>query len=640
MPARPAWSGTSRRLIVSFVLVLLVPAIAVVWLGVRLIEQDRALAVRQLRERRDSAADRLIAGFEQTLSATERRLASTDALPVHPDDDAVVLRVRPASIAAFPKDHLLYVPALPPDASDAADAFASGETLEFVANDYRASADAYRGLTASSSPSIRAGALLRLARASRKANRMDEALRAYEELSRMTDVRLSGLPADLVGRRAKCALLEEVGRAEDLTQEARALHADLMAARWTLDRGTFAAYIDQARRWAGNVPPIDTDREALSQAAAWIWQQWNDTPGTFKSASRRAARFGKINMTILAQPVGDGVDVLVAGPRFGQREWFETPRAIADARGLRVALADEGGQSADMERRAAAATRLPWDLYIGSADAAADLDEIGARRTLILTGLTLLVSIVGAGAYFILRAMSREFAVAQLQSDFVAAVSHEFRTPLTSLRQFTDLLSGNPDLPAAKRATFYEAQSRATERLRRLVESLLDFGRMEAGARPYRLEPRPAGPLVRSIVEDFQRDAAPAGFTIDLTIHDAGAEIAVDTEAFTRALWNLLDNAIKYSGSSRLVTVALDVEDARVVVRVRDKGLGIPRSEHERIFEKFVRGEASRAHRISGTGIGLAMVRHIVAAFGGSVAVESAPGQGSTFSIVLPVSST
>jgi signal transduction histidine kinase len=215
-------------------------------------------------------------------------------------------------------------------------------------------------------------------------------------------------------------------------------------------------------------------------------------------------------------------------------------------------------------------------------------------------------------------------------------VSHEFRTPLTSLRQFTDLLNDDPDLPAGKRRTFYQAQARATERLRRLVESLLDFGRMEAGARPYRLERLSTVPLVRDIVEDFRRDGAPDGFTIEASIGDHGGSVDVDPDAFARALWNLLDNAVKYSGSSRTVSVNVEVRDGSVAISVRDRGPGVPRDEQDEIFKKFVRGTASRARGIKGTGIGLAMVRHIVEAHGGTVRVESAPGEGSVFTIVLP----
>lgn len=642
-----AWLGASRRLILSFVLVLLVPAAAVVWLGVRLIEQDRALASRQLRERRESAADRLTAGLEQAVSSTERRLhGGPTLLPIQPDDDAVVVTLRPNGIETYPRAPLLYVPAIPPGPAEPTDAFETGEALEFRAQDYQGAAAAFRALAASPSAAVRAGALLRLARTLRHTGRADEALRVYADLARLPDVRLSGLPADLVARRARCTLLQELGRDAELGAEARLLHTDLLAARWPIDHGTFLAYSNQVDRWLGAEQPVAAERDALAAALEWIWRQRADSDrGEFPAAGRRALRFAGVGMTILWQSSGDRLLVLVAGPRFQKRQWFEELLSALGARGLQLSLADAEGQAvvgtlptdvSATEQRTSAVTHLPWTVFVGSSDVAADLDELANRRRLLLTGLALLVGLVIAGGYFVVRAVSREFAVGQLQSDFVSAVSHEFRTPLTSLGQFTDLLNDDPDLPASKRRTFYQAQARATERLRRLVESLLDFGRMEAGARPYRLERLSTAPLVHGIVGDFRRDGAPHEFIVEASIGEDSGAVDVDPDAFARALWNLLDNAVKYSGSSRTVSVNVTVRDGSVAIGVRDRGLGIPRHEHDAIFKKFVRGAASRTHGIKGTGIGLAMVQHIVDAHGGTVRVESAPGEGSTFTIVLP----
>ena len=496
---------------------------------------------------------------------------------------------------------------------------------------------------------MRAGALLRLARILRKLGRADEALRIYADLAQILNVHLSGVPAELVARRARCVLFEELGRGTELYAEARSLQTNLVAARWAVDRGTFLAYSAQINGWVGGDQAIAPEREALSAASAWIYQRWIDSGrGEFDAASRQALHFAGVGVTVLWQSQGDRLVVLVAGPEFQHREWFDAPRSALNARGLWVALSDADNLAvlgapprdmSDTERRTSAMTTLPWTVFVGSADAAAELGELATRRRLLLAGLALLVGLVIAGGYVIVRAVLREFAVAQLQSDFVAAVSHEFRTPLTSLRQFVDLLNDDPGLPAEKRRTFYQAQARATERLRRLVESLLDFGRMEAGARPYRYKQQSVAPLVRGIIEDFRRDGTPADFTVEASINEDSGAVDVDPDAFARALRNLLDNAIKYSGSSRTVSVSVDVHDGSVAVNVRDEGLGIPRHEQDAIFTKFVRGTASQAHGIKGTGIGLAIVRHIVEAHRGTVRVESTPGEGSMFTIVLPTAS-
>jgi two-component system, OmpR family, phosphate regulon sensor histidine kinase PhoR len=230
----------------------------------------------------------------------------------------------------------------------------------------------------------------------------------------------------------------------------------------------------------------------------------------------------------------------------------------------------------------------------------------------------------------------REFAVARLQSDFVAAVSHEFRTPLTTLRQFTDMLRHGAAMGDERRALCYEAQSRATDRLTRLVESVLDFGRMEAGSRPYRFEPCDCAELTRRAVEEFRVEPQAAGYDIELRDDLPDAAIQADPEALSRALGNLLENAVKYSPDSRTIRVAVARRNGAVPISVRDHGIGIPAGEQRVIFRQFQRGEQARKLGIKGTGIGLAMVDHIVRAHRGRVEVESQPGEGSTFTLVLP----
>jgi signal transduction histidine kinase len=252
-------------------------------------------------------------------------------------------------------------------------------------------------------------------------------------------------------------------------------------------------------------------------------------------------------------------------------------------------------------------------------------------------GLAAILLLISAGSYFIWRSVNRELAVARLQSDFVSAVSHEFRTPLTTLRQFNELLVDEDDLAPEKRSSYYQAQSRATERLHRLVESLLDFGRMEAGRRPYRFERLDAGALAKDIAEEFAGEVKGGGFTVECSLDSVEYPVHADSEALSRALWNLLDNAVKYSGESRRAEVTVDRKDSAVSIAVRDHGIGIPAAEQERIFQKFVRGAAAMTQGVKGTGIGLAMVRHIADAHGGTVQVASAPGEGSTFTIVLPI---
>jgi len=165
---------------------------------------------------------------------------------------------------------------------------------------------------------------------------------------------------------------------------------------------------------------------------------------------------------------------------------------------------------------------------------------------------------------------------------------------------------------------------------------LLDLARMEAGARRYRFEPRDLGELLQRVVEDFRGVAVQTGHLIALSA-EGTAVVESDDEALSRAIHNLLDNAVKYSPTPTIVEVGLARHEHDVHVTVRDHGLGIPTGERDAIFSKFQRGEQARTLGITGTGIGLAMVAEIVRAHHGRVWVDSEPGKGSTFTIALPV---
>jgi signal transduction histidine kinase len=253
--------------------------------------------------------------------------------------------------------------------------------------------------------------------------------------------------------------------------------------------------------------------------------------------------------------------------------------------------------------------------------------------------LTLSFAVVGlvlaAGWYFILRAMSREVRLARLQSDFVAAVSHEFRSPLTSLSHVANLLADDRIASDDLRRRSYDVLVRESDRLRRLVEGLLDFGRFEAGAASLRMERTDVAALVRTTVADFQDRVRPDGYLVELAAPDAEVWAPADHEALSRALWNLLDNAVKYSPDSKTVWVDMSCNDGRIAIAVRDRGLGIPVHEQREIFDRFVRGAESKERRVRGTGIGLALVRDIVRAHGGDVQLTSEPGRGSQFTLVL-----
>jgi signal transduction histidine kinase len=248
----------------------------------------------------------------------------------------------------------------------------------------------------------------------------------------------------------------------------------------------------------------------------------------------------------------------------------------------------------------------------------------------------MMLTFLVAGSYFIARAVKREVDLARLQSDFVSAVSHEFRTPLAAMRQLSELLAAGRVLHEDRRQQYYDSLAGESRRLQHLVENLLNFGRLQAGVRPYRLEPLDPRALVEKVVAEFRSQLAQPDCQIEVSGDAEPVRLMGDADAVALALHNLLDNAVKYGGVGRTVSVSWGRKGERLALSVRDHGPGIPADERTRIFDRFVRGSAASAANVRGTGIGLAMVQQVVNTHGGAVTIESAPGAGSTFTMWLP----
>jgi signal transduction histidine kinase len=186
-----------------------------------------------------------------------------------------------------------------------------------------------------------------------------------------------------------------------------------------------------------------------------------------------------------------------------------------------------------------------------------------------------------------------------------------------------------------RRRKYYRVLAGEARRLQRLVETLLNFGKMEAGAQQYHFEKVDVRDLVRRAVREAAGEENEASSRVLVTGPESGIHLLGDADALALALRNLVDNGLKYSPATEKVEVKWNDGEGRVSISVVDHGPGVPREEHEAIFQKFVRGRAAIEASVKGTGIGLAMVRNILSAHGGEVRLESAPGRGSIFTIVL-----
>jgi signal transduction histidine kinase len=242
-----------------------------------------------------------------------------------------------------------------------------------------------------------------------------------------------------------------------------------------------------------------------------------------------------------------------------------------------------------------------------------------------------------AGLALVWTNVRRELRLSRLKSDFVANVSHELKTPLALIRLFAETLELGRVPSEEKARQYHGIINKESRRLTQLINNILDFSRIEAGRREYRFVRSDLAAVVRDVVDAYRFPIEQQGFALEVEMADDLPEVEVDPEAISQALINLVNNAIKYSPDHKRIRIALRREKEHVLLSVSDRGIGIPKAEQRRIFEKFYRAESSLLHATKGSGLGLALVQHIVEAHGGRVDVESVPGQGSTFTLVLPV---
>ncbi len=259
------------------------------------------------------------------------------------------------------------------------------------------------------------------------------------------------------------------------------------------------------------------------------------------------------------------------------------------------------------------------------------------QHSVYWVALFVVLCVTGLGAYFLWRDVTRELRVAAMRSQFIASVSHELKTPLTAIRIFSETLRLGRTKDAETRSEYLDTIVHESQRLTRLLNNVLDFSKIEKGKRRYHKESTCLAEIGRAVAETMQYPLIQKGFHLEVSIEDDLPELHVDRDAMEQALLNLLSNAMKYSGSSREIDLGIQRQDDHITMSVKDRGIGIELSERTRIFEKFHRVASPDNECIPGTGLGLALVAHIVEAHAGHIEVKSRPGEGTVFSIHLPL---
>src|SRR5262245_3971208 len=629
----------------------LLVACALGWLGWRVISQERALDRQRQRERLEQMADAVVASVQRTFTEVALRQGRSSEPAANEDPAAgepVRVRFDRTTVHTDPPHALLYYPAVAPAGLLSEREFIDADRLEFQEKDDARLLIALRAIAGSSDGITRAEALLRLARVQARMGQSAGALATYETLAAGSEInpRLD-VPYALLAGIERCRLFAAAKRSDALAAEADRLRGMVQSGSWQMRRASYIYYDSVLREIAAGAERAAPSpaRLAITEAVNRLWDDWHAMTDTADRHVREwVYPFEGMTLLVIGNAAAERLDAQVFTPDRLQQLVLGAISTQFGADRFAVGLLDEGGSPIFGDAVAATDTRtarpltvggLTWQIWVSAPVSANPTTAWQARY--LAVGLAVVVLIVGAACYAMARGVILEWRTSRLQSDFVSAVSHEFRSPLTTLVQLTELLAERRIRDESRRQTYFEVLQKETLRLQRLVESLLDFGRMEANRREYAREPIDFAELVRGVVHECQRDAATNGFELNVASPPGTLAVLADREAMSRVVRNLIENAMKYSPICRTVWIETAQDSGAAVLAVRDRGMGIAPAEQPRIFDKFVRGEAAKHACIQGTGIGLAMVKEVVKAHDGDIGLVSEVGVGSTFTIRLPL---
>jgi len=609
-------SSNTRRVILAIVAVAL-PSITLVALGTRLLVQESRLASQQQSEQIDAAY--------------RDAAASLDSLATRAAQSAFEAIADPSVLLVLPKGSSQTSIAAPMQAWSRA--MERGQELEFRSNNPASAVRAYREASnAATNPANKAAALHATGRAQMRSQQAEAAAQTFEEVLYLDpNVRdENGVPYSLYGA-ASLLLMDQVepvipaldthiAYPIDLTSLAAYQYRsvrDSLAITYSYDVSeAFDQFVDDALAVAQlkqDLPSITSFlRVGTSETSPWMLtnkDRW--FVGQIVFGDQEAVVALDVEMLIAQAFASQGLqhrgfESLVLRSSGDEAQRYLGPRFAGVFAGL--------VQSPDALQAGMSAER---------------------RLFVILAGL-LVIGLLSLGVFLLLRDTRRELEMARVRSEFVSSVSHELKTPLTTIRMYAETLRLRRQDDATREA-YLDTIISESERLTRLMNNVLDFSRIESGTRHYAMQRVAVQNVVQSTLNLFKSILDDQSVALTTSIQETPLLVDADADALEQAMLNLLSNAVKYSPETKEVAVDVRGESGRAIIAVSDSGMGISEEARARLFEPYFRAEDAQQAGIAGTGLGLSIVRHAAEAHGGTVSVQSEPGRGSTFTLSLPL---
>ncbi len=681
------------KVTVIFLLSLGIPSAFLLFLAVRGVEYDRTLTEQRLLAEHRGIADTLVVEVDKEILLIEQRLLGWfDQRSLFNESDTTnkssrlidELFVLVEGDLVYPYATLMY------DSDDGpsqlrvqtADAqidrmVDEAERNEFQLKNYVRAGELYRAaLNRSTTDETKADLYMRLARVHM---RMEEWAQAEETFGLVAEryehsILPGGLPGGLAARLELIGLSHRAIDINETRSRLISLYGELIGGTWSLRRSQFKFARNKIELIAGELENSDIRREisdlgrtadSMASRTDYLLELGDavesiilDSAGAPIESATLCERYvvtgpnGR-NMLLVAKSIKPHPETLMAVGVIVDHSALATetlPQKIEQIpvgrNATLVVRSDDGKviygelppETARLTVSGLFKDDFPsWKIELYQNDPQFFERLISGRQSFYIYALLTVVLVMIFGTIMTARMMSRELELARMKSDFVSTVSHEFRSPLTSIRQMAEMLKSGRVLSDERREQYYEVILEQSERLSLLVSNILDLAKIDEQRFTLDYEKVDVKQLLETIVLQARQQAGDESIAITLDTDSKLPIATLDGGAVTHIMKNLIDNAIKYSSGSPEITITARSDNHDLVITVEDRGIGIPKGEVDKVFERFYRVGDEFTRKVKGTGLGLALVRELVHAHGGTIKLSSEIQKGSSFTIRLPV---
>jgi signal transduction histidine kinase len=670
-----------KKIVFIFLLAIILPSIVIAYLSMQTFSQRRETVQQILESNLWISGNTALRSFENALLERERETLNNENLSVNSqdgryfllDDDYHILLPRtgidgkPESFEEMDSSQLPF-----------GNTYSQAENFEFVEKNHARAAELYQEYyQMASSGQHKATALEAMGRCFVATKKYDRAVKIYglliKDFSHLKNK--AGHPFGIVASMQLYEISKRQKKDKQGLEDLIHLYEDIKNGKWLIDIPAYDLFIQEieaaieSRLGENHLPEAQASYQSIQNRISpyleslmfaeflktkiipRIKENVSLTPVTEKDQTKRLLAHYRDQPYMISYKTFPRKGMITRGGFCWDLQSLKEnfiPRILKNIEketDLQVMIVDESDGSPNKNNFSESSSLVlafrqfpPLWQFVVSQPVWGNLQQTAQREVLIYGILFfVIVALLVLGAVLIARDITREKEATRLKTEFVHNVSHELKTPLTLIRLYGETLQRKKNLSNLQKDECYEIITKESERLSHLINNVLDFSRIDMGRKEFDFQKGNLGEAIKETLESYRYHMEKKGFSVRARIDSHLPEMHFDREAISSVLVNLLSNAVKFSSDKKEVTVKLFKENGKAIIQVSDKGIGIDPKEIKKIFTRFYRSKNKGSSESKGSGLGLTLVKHITKAHGGRVAVESEPGEGTTFSIIFPI---